>query len=225
MLSARLAALAAVSALLLAGCAGPGTSAASPTAPAPEPESPAPTAEPGLHLHPDGLGTLRLGEPVGDDDTFVRYDPGGCADLGIAEGDPYGGFWRAAEDGQTSADGYEILPYWIVTAGGLRDGAVEYVSMGDASITTEAGIALGDPIEDVLAAYPGIERVVDGWASDVYAIEGDVGRLTIEVTKETILDGVSYWEPGDVGTVLVLAATTFPATDLAGGDGGGPCPL
>jgi hypothetical protein len=214
-------------ALALTACGGP---APGPTSD-PDPEetvavptpTPTPTESGELFLAPDGVGSLRLGEPVGADDTFMAFDPVGCADLGIPEGDPYAGYWKSTLPEFIGEDGYPLEVFFAMTDNGLEGGDVTSVSVfGD--LRTEAGIGIGDTRDAVMAAYPdGFDDVIAGFGSDVYVIEGDVGRLSIEVTRAP--EGDPYWEPDQLDKVLILSSTTGPAGPRAGTDGGGPCPL
>lgn len=199
-------------ATLLAGCGGADPEPTEDAIPSPDPT---PTASPvpaGLYLHPDGLGTMLLREPVGADDAFAIYDADGCTDLGYAPGEPYAGYWVSAGPEHS---------FFALTADGREDGPVSYISA--VAVTTAEGIAIGSTLEEVETAYGDlVDEIVVGWASDVYVIEGERGRLAIEVTREP--DDGPYWEPDQVDRVLLLVSTSGEASPVAGSDGGGPCP-
>jgi hypothetical protein len=76
------------------------------------------------------------------------------------------------------------------------------------------------------AAYPHPDVVTHGMLSDVYSINGKVGKLVIEISRADSGD-VGYWPADEADTVLWMGAVQHsdPSPAIAGTDGGpSTCP-
>jgi len=217
--------VAAVLAISLAGCA---PEAAPPEVAEPAPiETPTPTPEPTkptlseLVLTTEGLGDLVVGEPVPDTDpelALVDWDPVNCVveGSGLSEGDPGAGSWVPTYD-----DG----AFTTLTSPD-KDGAIIVISGSDSALATDEGIALGSSVADVEAAYPDA-TLLEGELSTVYIVEGDAGKLLIEVAIDPA-DIPGYWtssERYEVDHVIIVSAVAaaIEPYGVAGTGAGGPC--
>jgi hypothetical protein len=195
-----------VATLLLAGCAAdepapiadPPAASETPT-PTPEPTQPA-LAD--LVLSPDGLGPLAIGEaPVAadpaldvivfDDDYCQQYvDDGRLDDAGK---------WIANYEPALSGTPFD--PFSVL----VENDIVSTVSIGSPEIVTAEGIGLGSSRADVIAAYPDAE-ITHGFASDAYVIDGEHGRLVVEVATEEMIGLIdeSVYPVDKVGSLRVI---------------------
>lgn len=148
--------------LTLAACGGEAERASTPTPATPVPVDSTPTTgdvPPGpatasdaaktetpaaLTLSPDGVGPLRIGM------TFAQADAALGAKLNV--GDDYSNGLMACNYGSSTA-----LPGVAVMVDGGK--VVRFDVKADAPIRSDRGIAEGDPVAKVLAAYPeGLKR-------------------------------------------------------------------
>jgi hypothetical protein len=229
--SARLSKLAllVLTATVLSGCVAmpadepqlpaPSASEAPVESPTSEPTRP-PLAE--LTITPHGLVDVEIGRPVPEGDPAVQpyeWDGAACAASGVPEGEPWAGYWRAADS--IELGGQQTAAFVFLTEGGVRDGVVSAIRVwGD--VRTERGIAPRSAESELIAAYPGLEgHTPEGGVSTVYAYVDGADRLLFEVALETSYE---YWPADVVGTVLWISAErNGPLYWLAGGDGGSPC--
>jgi hypothetical protein len=145
-----------------------------------------------LVIGADGLGNLKVGQPVPAEDpstSIVRYDPAYCRD--VPANDPHAAGWTPLYD-----DTRAFLVYHLPT----RRGAVVQITVISPLIHTSTGIHIGSSRAAVLAAYPSVARIIRGELSDVYVISGKVGYLTIEVSN----DDAAYWSAAGVNKVIYL---------------------
>ncbi|WP_210413810.1 hypothetical protein [Protaetiibacter larvae] len=231
---ARLGALALAAALALSACAptpAPAPSAAPSGTPSASPEetpTPTPTRPPlaELVLTPQGIGEVRIGEPVPGTDpalAIVTWNATGCADSGIAEGEPWAGYWQSTEAGSPHEYGPPFA-FFLTTEGGVEHAPVAAVRVLS-DVRTAAGIGIGSTRAEVEAAYPTPTATINHFdISTVYVLEEGDRRISIEVAEE---DTGGYWPPEQAGRVLFMWAgsTEHEAGGIAGGDGGGPCPV
>lgn len=218
-----------LTATALSGCAVMPTDES--TLPAPSAsETPieSPTSEPTrpplaeLTITPHGLADVQIGRPVPEGDPAVQpyeWDGAACAASGVPEGEPWAGYWRAADS--IELDGQQTAAFVVVTEGGVQGGAVSAIRVWG-EVRTERGIAPRSAESELMAAYPGLEgHTPEGGVSTVYAyVDGD-DRLLFEVALET---NYGYWPADVVGTVLWISAErNGPLYWLAGSDGGSPC--
>jgi hypothetical protein len=195
-------------ALALVACdpTTPGPSGSpSPSESASESPTPGPQGapEPGdLVITPEGMGTLVFLQAPSDDPELqmVELDPNRCADSttgeprGVPDGDPAAARWVPIEAYETSEN---WAPWGVV----VNEGGLVRIDVFDESIPTDQGIRIGDSVDELLAAYPGVTPV-DEYLTDVYVIPGTAGSLHIEVAKDPA-DMVGYWEGRD-GQVVYL---------------------
>jgi len=212
-------------ALSLAACAQP-VSVALPTpsstpsaAPTPAPSRPA-LAE--LHLSPAGLGDLVVGAPVPEtpaEIAIVEYDPTGCLVDGstLSEGDPGAGLWASTYPGDR--------PFDVVTDGRVKTAPITSILVASPAVSTDAGIAVGSTLDEVLAAYPAISAIPDSGVTLVYVLDAPEGMLAIEIAVDGVEPG--YWQPEQVGTVVIMGAYApgQPVTAVYATDINGSCPV
>ena len=224
-----------IAALVLSGCA--------PEEPAPEPTetvidagpvaTPTPTetrpiALEDLAIGPDGMNDLVLGQPVDDDAELglIHLDAAACTDAetgfdaGIEVGDPLAALWIANDmyrDANDSAYfGVNVEPGGVITR----------IDLFTFLIPTTKGVRIGDPDSVVFAAYPDA-TVITGDLTDLVVVEGEFGKLQLEIARENGLFDTPYWNPGETDTVRYINASygsdTF--TVVASGNIAGVCPF
>jgi len=225
--------LAVAGVLALAGCtadATPTGSSAPPVAepsvtPTPEPSSP---AVDDIVITADGIDYLVVGAavPAQDESTAIAtYDPTYCNVLNGDDrepGTPGAGAWR-------SVDGKDDQAFSIKTADFSRDGKITSITLFTDDIATESGIRQGATVEELLAAYPEFDEVVDTGLSTIYVINGEAGKLLFEVAIEGD-EQPTYWDylPGAINTVVWIRSVPQVDTErlsLVATDTIGPCPV
>ncbi|MFK4730689.1 hypothetical protein ROT00_13445 [Agromyces mediolanus] len=193
----RAGAVAAIAALLLAGCASEPEPTPSPTAtPTPTPSStptPTPTeteaapdpADPsGWLISADGIGPIERGAPYPEaisslTDLYSVEPSGLCPELV---------YLKHPEKAELlvirSEDGASVYRVWAFSsardAGGLRNGGA-----------TDAGIGLGATVEELQAAYPELELVIERPSSDVYAVGDDGSGWIIFTAVDGVVGGIA----------------------------------
>ena len=205
------AAVVAVLALSLVGCAQEAppevaapapveTPAETPTAtPTPEPTKP---ALGDLVLTTEGLGSLVVGFPIPNepaDLAIVAWDATGC---GGVEGEPWAGAWASTYPGES----------FIIdsTAGGVEQGNLQVVWTPFPGIHTDAGLQVGDSLADLKAAYASFDGKFRPYQTDLYVITGDEGSLVYEIAD------------GAIFAISAVAADVDPPSNFAS-DAGSPC--
>lgn len=211
---------------LLTGC-GPGdpdadptpsdSASSSPATPTPTPTPSAPAAA-DLVLTTSGMGTLGFGlAPSVDPSTqMIAVDPAACTEFGATAGTPEASRWRPIGEYGGSTD-----PLFGVV---VTDGALTRIDLFSTAIPTDAGIRIGSPVSEVVAAYPSAS-VVSTDLTDVMVVSDAHGTMMIEIARERDLFDTAYWEPDQVdrviylrGTVSGTAAYTVAASEnIAGG--------
>lgn len=154
-----------------------------------------------------------LGEaPVAGDE--VTFDADYCLEVAASNGQVYPsdqdpGRWIAT--GSYSAGGVRAFGVQVV------DGLVTRIDLHFPGILTDGGIGVGSSADEVAAAYPEAE-VVEFPASDVVVVDGEGGRLLIEIARDRYLAG--YWTPEQIDAVLVINASIdeFGVFNVAGTD-------
>jgi hypothetical protein len=218
----------------VAGCAAdpaPAESSAPPiaapsTTPTPEPTRP---ALDDIVITADGIDYLVVGSPVPEADeatAIAEYDPVYCNVLNGSDrepGTPGAGAWRSVYvDGDDQA-------FSIKTEEFSDDGKITSITLFNDDVATEAGIRTGATVEELLAAYPEFDEVIDTGLSTIYVIDGEAGKLLFEVAVEDA-DQPGYWDyrPGAVGTVVWIRSVPRVDTErlsLVATDTIGPCPV
>ena len=188
--------------------------------------TPTPTGPPALGdlvLSPDGLGTLRVGEPI--DPLLATYDAQGCLTpereaRGWDPDDPALAAWVPNYDMVLIERGgypYEYYPFEPHHNG---DGTLKWLTVRSPEISTQRGIHLGSLEDEVVAAYPEAERYDEG-GGRVYELPGNGSKLVIEVVTDAM------GREDELGQVwsMRLEPLDWKLTSLANGDAGGFCAL
>jgi len=210
-----------------------------PSASSAEPTESAPGVRPAagdLTVTPTGIAPLVVGQPVPDAAAvteLVTWNPTRCLSAGDAPADPaaapepYAGAWQTAyPDAPLAYGGGTGEPFSLITADGLRGGAIAQMMVRGSEVSTDEGVAPGATRDDLEAAYPEFDTIVRGEASDVYVIRGaDGGALWFEVANG-VAEGDEYWDEGIVERVLWISImpTDVEPRARSGGDSAGPCP-
>lgn len=218
MRSAPIVALAAVAALALVACAPPAATTTTTTAPPPSPTTGTTTttttttttpAPPDCHTQgvvPGALNCLVTDQPIvgnpGQDQ--LVYDATNCS---ATEGRwvDASGSYRFSLDGQSG-------------------GNVLRIDIWNAALRTPAGIGLGTPLADLLAAYPGITTGTAGFDTAVYWISDAHGYVVFET---------GAWDPAtfaaapeQVVYMRILDSTVNPDFTVSASENiAGVCPL
>jgi hypothetical protein len=205
--------LASAIALLLPGCSllpealptsdpEPSSSASATPSASPTP-TPTPTSEPDpstapkpdladVYLTTEGLGSLRLGQPVSASG-MVEWDPDYCEGISENPDDPANGRWVSTYGDDTF--GVNVTAEGILTAIGVRQ----------ADIRTPGDVGLGSTVEDLTAAHPEAEQVPpSGGLTDVWVLRGPEGQTVFEVANDS---QPGYFDPAEIGTVRTLRTT------------------
>ena len=217
----------------LAGCAPAvyphhhSTHAAGPTASATPTPVPTKPALADIVLSPDGLGDIVLNAPVPATTFLFSYNPTECVstETGVTATSPLAGAWKTTYAPVDPANP-DLVPFILKNDPQTTTGPVSYVWVWSPGVHTQPGIQVGSSRHDVLAAYPHPDAITHGVLSDVYSINGAVGKLVIEVARADSGD-VGYWPAGQVDTVLWMGAIQHgdTARAIAGTDGGpSTCP-
>ena len=190
-----------VLAVSLAGCA----SEAPPEVAEPAPiETPTPTPEPTkpalseLVLTTDGLGYLVTGAPIPEVDSdlaMVSLEPDYCLDSTGAEGDYWISTYPGGDDGS----------FYLQEL----DGDLYRIFVTSPEILTEEGIGIGSSEAEVIAAYPNATLVTSNPFVSMYVVEGDLGRLTIEIPVD---DDGSVDAEGSVEFLTSMSLASEPWT-------------
>jgi hypothetical protein len=173
-----------------------------------------------LVLTPDGLGTLSIGALI--DPLMATFDPEGCRTPNnegfYPDGDPH---WAAYlpnyapvsshRDGLTYTQ-YPFEPHHN------EDGTLRWLRIRSSEIATDRAVSIGSSEEEVLAAYPDavVFKKWDTYRS--YNIDGETGRLVIEVTGRDF----DASAPPEVWA-MYLTPATGPLYSIGGSDGGEFC--
>jgi hypothetical protein len=206
---------------------GTETVAAPSATPTPTPTAtPTPAGPPALGalvLSPDGLGTLRIGEPI--DPLLATYDAQGCLTpdreaQGWDPNDPALAAWIPNYAMIPIERGGHTYEYYPFEPHHNDDGTLEWLTVRSPEISTERGIHLGSLEDEVLAAYPEAERLDEG-GGRVYGLSGNGSKLVIEVVTDTM------GRDDQIGQVwsMRLEPLEWQLTSLANGDAGGFCAL
>ena len=217
----------------ISGCASATEPAESSAPPVAQP-SVTPTPEPtrqalaDLVVTPDGLDYLAIGAPVPAEDeatAIAEYNPTYCTDVvgGDREpGTPGAGAWVSIY-GEGDEQGFSIKTEELA-----EDGDITSITLFSDDIGTAEGIHQGATEEELLAAYPEFDDVVETGFTKIYVIDGDAGKLLFEVAVDSE-EQPTYWdsEPEKVGTVLWLRVVTPDEEflSIAATDTAGPCPV
>jgi hypothetical protein len=212
------------------------TATATPTASATPEPAPVPTLPElsALVVSTEGLGPVTVGAVVPADTSpaaITSWDEAYCTSDGtVAVGDPYAGAWVPNYPESASPYLGTRRAFDIVTLAGERDTAIQWINVWAPEVSTAEGIHAGSTVDELLAAYPGFDEVLESDISTVYALNGSAGRLLFEVASvdETGMYA-DYWTTqnnGDQNNTVVwirVTALDVPVAGIAGGDAGGPC--
>jgi hypothetical protein len=180
------------------------------------PEGQRPSLE-SLVISPDGVGPVRLGEapPAEGPGAVVEWLDDGCVTFD-EDGEPTtGGRWTATYSWRATPYGTVIEPFGVVVDDG-RVSRIEVVTDGPA---TEAGVQVGDTLDDVRAAYPEATLVghVDGSGEipgrDAWAVVQGDRLLVFEVTTDEPAGAPQF----AIGSGVVAAIVAQQGTTYEGG--------
>ncbi len=217
----RLAPLAALATLVLAGCWPFDDDAAEPSptpsasatpvvsytvTPSP-PVSPSPSA-PALNPHPAlsaihittrGLGPLTVGMAIAGNpgEAMVTWNPTACDPITGAV--PLGRFEAAYPPIPSGA-----APFFV---DGHIGGVLMRIDIVDPTLTTPEGIHVESLLADLMATYPGLVTGTPGYATNVFWIHDAHGSVVFETASE-LMDGTPV--PEFVQFIRVLAPSVNP---------------
>lgn len=195
----------------------------------PQSDTATPPALATMTLTPDGLGPLRIGAPVPDHGTptaMVIWDPDYCREFPHPQGGSTGAFHANYPHTVSPALG-SVAPFTVVTAHGESDGTISSMVVFTPEVETTLGLGVGASRTELIAAYPSFDEHWSGPLSDVYALNGDNGRLVFEVAKRATAPLHDYWSDDVLDTVLwmLVVPAGAPAPAIAASDAGGPCAI
>jgi hypothetical protein len=220
--------LAIVAVLGVAGCASPVSRAPQSAAPVATP-TPVPT-KPSLDqltIDPDGIGPLRIGQPV---PTLlaalspVTWDASKCYEAGVspAVGTPGVGAWLPSYPDVAFEGGLDSV-FSLYTVGDVQTGNIKSLWSWTSDLKTSKGISVDSSLANLQAAYPHFDAIIPSGAVTVYAVDGSVGQMLFEVaTQSTEMD----WSTDQLGTVRVIhlqLKTEKPFAVTGSSDGLGFC--
>jgi hypothetical protein len=134
-------------------------------------------------ISPDGLGDLLIGDPI--QTALATYDPQGCLtqeriDRGVSPDDPRLATWvpnyPTFEGGRGTTRPFVLYP-------SQGNDPLTHVFVYSPEISTSRSVHVGSTEAEVVAAYPDAPYADGGIGgnSRAYGIEGERGRLVIEV--------------------------------------------
>lgn len=229
MIIARTFTAVALASVLLVGCATqpsttPTTAPSTSEAPTPAAEKPA-VAD--LVVTPEGIGDVAIGEapkvdnPETDLLVFIEgycqaaideLVDGGTTDVMFSPDK-----WVANFEPALSGEGGSDEPFAVA----VPEGEITLIVIGDSALRTAEGIGLGSSRAELLAAYPDAQPAEGGIpnASELYTVEGDNGRIELEIALTNDVVGL---EDAPLDTVWSFRVTTkeFEPSSWAGIDAG-----
>jgi len=177
------AAVVALLAVSLAGCASEAPPEVADPAPIETPvETPTPTPEPTkpaigeIDITTEGFGYLVPGQPIDDVDpavALVVFDEEACKDDGYS--------LVVARWVPNYPEGDEA--FYVYTEDAAREGDVQMIVIRTPDITTAEGVGVGSLGDEVLAAYPDA-RVIPKDGVDVLAVDGTLGKIIFEIQDD-----------------------------------------
>lgn len=170
-----------------------------------------------LVITPDGVGPLRLGEtpPAEGNGAVVEWLDDGCLTFDEAT---ESGRWAATYSRRTTPYGTPLEPFGLT----VDDGQVTRIEVVTDGLATDAGVQVGDTLDDVRSAYPGATLVghIGGSGAvpgrDVWAVVGSDRLLAFEVTTDEP-GGEPQFDigPGTVAAIVMSLGTTYPEGEAA----------
>jgi hypothetical protein len=148
----------------------------------------------------EGIGDLRIGEPIPSSSNLVAWNPNACS-TGV-------GAWTAKKPFAGRAG---VGDFTLVTANGKRDGAIDTLMINSPAIPTKSGIRVGDSRQKVEKAFPKIEDAD-------YTLKSSTGKIHFEIGS---LDPNG---PNDHIVIAIWVTTINGHLPVEGTDGNGPCP-
>lgn len=173
-----------------------------------------------LVISPDGVGPVRLGEapPAGGPGAVVEWLDDGCLTFDEDGEATESGRWAGTYSWRTTAYGTWIEPFGLA----VDDGLVTRIEVVTDGLATDAGVQVGDTLDDVRAAYPDAALVGHVEASgivpgrDVWAVVDGDRMVAFEMTTDE--PSTSTWltvDPGIVAAIVVSQGTTYPDGTVA----------
>jgi hypothetical protein len=127
------------------------------------------------YLTTEGLGELRIGQPVPENNSFLTWRPDTCYSSWLTR-PPYG-------DYQVGTNALSVY-----TEGHKKNGALIYVVLNDDTIPTKSGIRVGDSEARLLATIGSLGKSSEA-DSTLYSVADATGRVVFEVAKHDSLIG------------------------------------
>jgi hypothetical protein len=206
------------------------TPSASPTAPVvAADEVPAPNlvrsqdrlpAREDLVVSPEGIGSLRVGRSVAETDMVV-FRPDYCIEImmGFYPSDADPDRW-VPHDQYGSIDQYGSMPFsvWVD-----ESGIVKMIDLYDSTLTTAGGIGRHVSTQaEVRSIYPDLKIGADGYGSTMEYVSTPRGNLGFEIATKSRPDSWDVGTPGAVVNIRITAPDIIP-TPWAGteADAGG----
>lgn len=133
--------------------------------------------------------------------------------------------------GDTKVAGWKVnysnRPFAMNTVDQAERGSVQLIQVTSSKIHTDSGIHIGSTRSEVVSAYGASARVTKSAISDLYVIDGEQGKLVVEVARQASFGSPKspYWPAADVNRVqlmMVWGADSTPISLLAT-DGIGGC--
>lgn len=162
----------------------------------------------------------RLGEapPADGPGAVIEWQDGDCVSFSEDGSTLITGWWGATYAPRPTPYGMSYPPFGVV----VQDGRVSRVEVVTDGLATEAGVQVGDSLDDVRSAYPDATLVGHVDASgivpgrDVWAVVDDGRMLAFEVTTDE--PSTSSWlvvNPGIVAAIVASQGTTYPDGTVA----------
>lgn len=172
-----------------------------------------------LVISSDGVGPVLLGEapPAGGPGAVVEWLDDGCLTFDEDGEATESGRWTATYSWRTTPYGTSIEPFGLA----VEEGRVTRIEVVTDGLATQAGVQVGDTLDDVRAAYPEATLVGQVGASgavpgrDVWAVVDGDRMLAFEVTTDEPADPPFAVAPGTVAAIVVSLGATYPEGEAA----------
>lgn len=172
-----------------------------------------------LVISPDGVGPVRLGQapPAEGPSAVVEWRDRDCITFDGDGSRLVTGRWAATYSWRTTPDGTVTEPFGVA----MEDGRVSRIEVVTDGLATEAGVQVGDSLDDVRAAYPDATLVGHVAGSgripgrDVWAVTDGDGVLSFEVTTDEPARPATRVTPGTVAAIVVSLGEPYEEGTVA----------